>query len=69
MLCSVKMFLSKRVVIGLLLAFQSTIAVPLVSRDLNSFVDSERARALQGILDNIGPDGALSMGAKAGVGQ
>ena len=55
--------------IGLLLAFQSTIAVPLVSRDLNSFVDSERARALQGILDNIGPDGALSMGAKAGVGQ
>lgn len=38
-----------------------------VVRDVNSFIATERPRALQGILDNIGPDGALAQGAKPGV--
>ncbi|MCJ1352530.1 MAG: hypothetical protein MMC33_002514 [Icmadophila ericetorum] len=62
------MFLSTGIGLALLLAIQSSVALPhVVSRDLNSFVDSERATALQGILANIGPDGSLSMGADAGV--
>ena len=36
-------------------------------RDLSSFIDSEKAIALDGILANIGPDGTLAQGAKAGV--
>ena len=36
-------------------------------RDLSSFIDSEKAVALQGILANIGPDGMLDHGAKSGV--
>jgi len=38
----------------------------LRSRDLNSFVASERAIALQGALNNIGPDGSKVPGAGAG---
>ena len=67
---STNMFLSTGIGLALLLAIQSSVALPhVVSRDLNSFVDSERATALQGILANIGPDGSLSMGADAGVGE
>ncbi|KAL2070223.1 hypothetical protein VTL71DRAFT_13249 [Oculimacula yallundae] len=38
----------------------------LESRDLNSFIATERARSLQGVKDNIGPDGAKVPGAGAG---
>jgi hypothetical protein len=35
-------------------------------RDLNSFVATERAIALEGALNNIGPDGLMVPGAGAG---
>lgn len=38
----------------------------LSARDLNSFVTSERAVALQGVFNNVGPDGAKAPGAAAG---
>ena len=38
----------------------------LEARDLTSFVASERAIALQGALNNIGPDGSEVPGAGAG---
>ena len=38
----------------------------LESRDLNSFVTQERAIALQGALDNIGPNGNRVAGAGSG---
>ncbi|KAH7355360.1 1, 4-alpha-D-glucan glucohydrolase [Rhexocercosporidium sp. MPI-PUGE-AT-0058] len=38
----------------------------LESRDLNSFIASERAISLQGVKDNIGPDGKKVPGAGAG---
>jgi hypothetical protein len=41
--------------------------VGLYSRDLNSFVSSEKAIALQGALNNIGPNGSLVPGAAAGL--
>lgn len=34
--------------------------------DLDAFIAAERAIALQGVLDNIGPDGARVPGASAG---
>lgn len=34
---------------------------------LDSFVRTERAKAVQGILDNIGPDGKFDQGAAAGL--
>lgn len=37
-----------------------------VADDLDSFVSSERAIALQGALNNIGPDGSEVAGASAG---
>ena len=36
-------------------------------RDLTDFIDTERAISLDGVLANIGSDGALSMGAFPGV--
>lgn len=36
------------------------------ARDLNSFVTSEKAIALQGALNNIGPNGSMVAGAGAG---
>lgn len=45
----------------------SSLSSPLESRDLSSFITKERATALQGILNNIGPDGKLSQGAASGV--
>jgi glucoamylase len=38
----------------------------LRARDLNSFVASEKAIALQGALNNIGPNGSMVPGAGAG---
>jgi glucoamylase len=38
----------------------------LWARDLNSFVTSEKAIALQGALNNIGPNGSMVPGAGAG---
>jgi len=38
----------------------------LWARDLNSFVSSEKAIALQGALNNIGPNGSMVRGAGAG---
>lgn len=38
-----------------------------VARDLGSFIATEKARALDGILANIGSSGALAQEAKAGV--
>jgi len=60
-------FLS-RVGLALLLIAQ-TFAVPaeLAARDVNSFVSSERKIALQGALNNIGPDGSAVPGAGAGL--
>ncbi|KAF8855324.1 1, 4-alpha-D-glucan glucohydrolase [Acephala macrosclerotiorum] len=53
-------------VLGLLSCFFSqSIAAPS-KRDLDSFVAAERVIALQGALDNIGPDGAKVPGAGAG---
>jgi len=51
-----------------LLLIAQTFAVPaeLAARDLNSFVSSERKIALQGALNNIGPDGSAVPGAGAG---
>lgn len=41
--------------------------VPLASRDLKTYVASQKARSLHGIFDNIGPDGAKVAGASAGI--
>ena len=41
-------------------------SVELRARDLNSFVTSEKAIALQGALNNIGPNGSMVPGAGAG---
>ena len=40
-----------------------------VARDLDSFIASEKPKAVQGILANIGSNGTLSQGAKQGVGM
>ena len=40
---------------------------PWYKRDLSGFIETERAISLQGVLDNIGPDGNLSSGAAAGI--
>ena len=63
------MSLLQRIVCAFVLAGPAlVIAAPhLVERDLDSFVATEKTRAVQGILDNIGADGALSHGAKAGI--
>jgi len=39
----------------------------LAERDLTSNIDAEYTRSLQGVLDNLGPDGALAPGAAAGI--
>lgn len=47
----------------------SVLAAPsteLWARDLSSFVTSEKAIALQGALNNIGPNGSMVPGAGAG---
>lgn len=41
-------------------------SVELWARDLTSFVTSEKAIALQGALNNIGPNGSMVPGAGAG---
>jgi len=41
--------------------------VRLAERDLTSDIEAEYTRSLQGVLDNLGPDGALAPGAAAGV--
>jgi glucoamylase len=60
--------LSSSVAAACLLGAQQVIAAPteLGARDLNSFIASERIFALQGVLNNIGPDGADVPGAGAG---
>ena len=35
--------------------------------DLTTYIASEESIALQGVLDNLGPDGELAPGAAAGV--
>ncbi|MCJ1313723.1 hypothetical protein MMC25_007403 [Agyrium rufum] len=57
-------------VLGTVLAFAGEAiagGAHLEKRDLNSFVRSEKAVALDGILANLGPDGALDHNASAGV--
>jgi glucoamylase len=49
--------------------FTGVLAAPstgLQARDLNAFVTSEKAIALQGALSNIGPNGSMVPGAGAG---
>lgn len=53
-------------VLGLLSCFFSQAVAAPSKRDLNSFIAAERVIALQGALDNIGPDGAKVPGAGAG---
>ena len=61
--------LSSSIVAACLLCAQQVIAAPteLGARDLTSFIASERKFALQGVLNNIGPDGANVSGAGAGL--
>lgn len=60
--------LSSSVAAACLLCSQvSAVSIDLGARDLDSFVSSERANALQGALNNIGPDGAAVPGAGAGL--
>ena len=63
------MSLLRWIVYTLVLAGPALVAAAphLVERDLDSFVAIEKTRAVQGILDNLGADGALSHGAKAGI--
>ena len=49
-----------------LLSLTSASPAHLQTRDLNSFINTERAISLQGVKDNIGPDGAKVPGAGAG---
>lgn len=46
-----------------------TVARPSIRQtsSIDAFIDIERPIALQGILDNIGPDGAKVAGASAGI--
>ena len=58
-----------RSIVGLVsLLLSETLTAPsdLRSRDLNSFIATERAIALQGALNNIGPNGSAVPGAGAG---
>lgn len=41
--------------------------VPRATGSLDSFLSSETPIALQGLLDNIGPDGAFTAGARPGI--
>jgi len=53
--------------LGLLSLTSASPAPPnLQARDLTSFINTERAISLQGVKDNIGPDGAKVPGAGAG---
>lgn len=58
---------SLRQIVPAFLLASSSLSSPLEPRDLNSFILKERPTALQGILNNIGPDGKLSQGAASGV--
>ena len=60
--------LSTSAVAAYVLCSQAIIAAPteLSARDLDSFISSERDVALQGALNNIGPDGSAVPGAGAG---
>jgi predicted membrane-bound spermidine synthase len=63
------MYFSSKTIAGLLsLLCSHALAAPaeFAKRDLTSFVTSEKAIALQGALNNIGPDGVLVPGAGAG---
>ncbi len=53
-------------VVSLLLSRTVAASADLRSRDLDSFVTAERAIALQGALNNIGPDGSAVPGAGSG---
>ncbi|XMA18144.1 hypothetical protein WAI453_010935 [Rhynchosporium graminicola] len=61
---SLNMRISSLKILTSLLPF--TASSSLESRDLNTFITAERARALQGVKDNIGPDGGKVPGAGAG---
>lgn len=64
-LCPVDMYL-----LTMFVAFAAGVAqsnIPLVSRDLNPYITSQRARSLQGIFDNIGPDGVKAPDASSGI--
>ena len=52
-----------------LLLLCPALSVPVAQKrdDLQSFITAEKATSLQGILDNIGPDGNLSRGAMSGL--
>ncbi|KAH7411414.1 1, 4-alpha-D-glucan glucohydrolase [Cadophora sp. MPI-SDFR-AT-0126] len=60
------MHFSRISLLGLLSLTSASPAPLLQSRDLNSFVESERAISLQGVKDNTGPAGAKVPGAGAG---
>jgi glucoamylase len=53
-------------VISLLISQAVAAPSDIRARDLDSFIASERAIALQGVLNNIGPDGSKAEGAGAG---
>lgn len=42
-------------------------SVPLFGRDLKTYVANQTARSLQGIFDNIGPDGAKAARTSSGI--
>ena len=49
------------------LAGQALSSPVLESRDLSSFIATEKLIALKGVLANIGADGSLSSGASSGI--
>ena len=63
------MFRLKALACALLLVGPASVSSisSLWTRDLDSFVAAERARAVQGILDNIGASGELAQGAEPGI--
>ena len=61
-ICSIMRFSSSFVGAVSLLCSQA-VASSLRGRDLESFIAAERAIALQGVLNNIGPDGSQVEGA------
>ena len=65
---SLKMHFTQSLVGLVSLLISQSVAAPsdLRSRDLTSFVAAERAIALQGALNNIGPNGSAVPGAGAG---
>lgn len=61
------MYFSSPLVTVLSLCSRSSAASNIQRRDLDSFVGTERAIALQGVLNNIGPHGSQVPGTAAGI--